>query len=463
MVCEVNLGSSSKTSLVSYVSAFGPNEQPPGRTKRRFLCGSFFARPILLACLVVFPIPGSSQTKESPQAEQPQTAQVPNNSPHTEKKSYPVKFDPTAGGLVASPQAVETSQQTVEYAGMTGTPTGEGKTSKTSELVIAPFPISNPAIGSGIVVVGGYLFPISKADKASPSSMVGGGSFYTSNGSFVWGAGTKLYLHQDRFRIAGAYGQAQLQYDLYGIGNTAGNLGFSLPIKQGGKALLLESLVRVANKLFIGPRFQWRNLDARLSGERSPGVFNIDPVELKSTTASMGFHIQWDLRDSQFYPRTGTLTDVVGDFFQGNLGSDFSYQSYTFAFNKYSGLSPRQVLAFRVFGCATSGRVPFYDLCLMGVHNDIRGYKTGRYRDHLMLTTQAEYRLELPKRFGIAAFFGVGEVAPEVGSFNNENLKPAGGAGIRYTLAKKNHVNLRVDYAVGLQGGGVYMGVTEAF
>jgi len=80
-----------------------------------------------------------------------------------------------------------------------------------------------------------------------------------------------------------------------------------------------------------------------------------------------------------------------------------------------------------------------------------------------MLTTQAEYRLELPKRFGVVAFFGVGEVAHTLGGFNNDNLKPGGGGGIRFTVAKKNHVNLRVDYAAGLQGGGVYMGVTEAF
>jgi outer membrane translocation and assembly module TamA len=81
----------------------------------------------------------------------------------------------------------------------------------------------------------------------------------------------------------------------------------------------------------------------------------------------------------------------------------------------------------------------------------------------MMLTTQAEYRLELPKRFGLVAFFGVGEVAPEIGAFNNKDLKPGGGAGVRFTVAKKNHVNLRIDYAAGLQGGGVYMGVSEAF
>jgi outer membrane protein assembly factor BamA len=293
--------------------------------------------------------------------------------------------------------------------------------------------------------------------------MLGGGSFYTSNGSWLWGAGAKLYFKRDRFRVNGAYGHAQLHYDLYGIGNSAGNLGSSVPINQGGTALLLETLVRVKGKLFLGPRYQRRALNAHFNAENFPPRFNIDPVELKSTASSMGVHIQHDLRDSQFYPAKGTLIDIVGDFFQGNFGSDFSYQSYTFAFNKFASISPRQVFAFRVFGCDTAGHVPFYDLCMLGMHNDIRGYKTGRYRDKLMLTTQVEYRLELPKRFGLAAFFGVGEVAPKLGAFNNDNLKPAGGAGIRYTLAKKNHVNLRVDYATGLQGGGVYMGVSEAF
>ena len=98
---------------------------------------------------------------------------------------------------------------------------------------MALFPISNPALGSEIVLVGGYLFPISKGDMISPNSMVGGGSFYTSNGSWLWGAGTKLYLKEDRSRITGAYGRAQLHYDLYGIGNSAGNLDVSVPIDQG--------------------------------------------------------------------------------------------------------------------------------------------------------------------------------------------------------------------------------------
>jgi len=431
--------------------------------KRQLLRGLSRGGAQLALALFVSSAAVSAQTAERATPKQDQATVAPLPPARSSKKSFPVHFDATPTGLVTTPTAIETTGGNLGSPGKAEQQLPDEKHSKRGEIVVAPFPISNPALGSGLVLVGGYLFPISKKNDESPDSMLGGGSFYTSNGSWLWGAGTKLYLKQDRLRVTAFYGQGQLHYDLYGIGNSAGNLGSSVPIHQGGKALLLETLIRLKNKVFLGPRYQWRSLDAQVKGDNLPPAFNIDATELKSTTSAIGFHLQRDLRDSQFYPTMGTLTDVVGDFFQGTFGSDFSYQTYTFAFNKYSGLSPRQVLAFRVFGCATSGHVPFYDLCLLGMHNDVRGYKTGQYRDKLMLTTQAEYRLQLPKRFGLAAFFGVGEVAPDVGAFNNDNLKPGGGAGIRYTLAKKNHVNLRVDYAVGLQGGGVYMGVSEAF
>lgn len=416
----------------------------------------------LVLCLMLLSHFLNAQVVTAPSTERGQITGSKQGSASQNKKSAVLRIAPTPVEVIPSPTTIESNPPSLLETAPVEKRESRSE-NKTGEIVIAPFPISNPAIGSGLVVVGGYLFPLSKNDSASPDSMIGGGSLYTSSGSWLWGAGAKLYFKQDRFRFTIAYGRAQFNYDLYGIGNSAGNLGLSVPIKQGGTALLLESLIRVKGKFYLGPRYQWRKLDAHFTAENLPPGFNIEPVQLKSTTSALGIHIQRDLRDSQFYPSTGTLTDIVGDFFQGDFGSDFSYQSYTFAFNKFTGISARQVLAFRVFGCATTGTVPFYDLCLLGMHNDIRGYKTGQYRDKLMLTTQAEYRLELPKRFGIAAFFGLGEVSPDLGSFNGDNLKPAGGAGVRFTLAKKNHVNLRVDYAVGLQGGGVYMGVAEAF
>ena len=42
-----------------------------------------------------------------------------------------------------------------------------------------------------------------------------------------------------------------------------------------------------------------------------------------------------------------------------------------------------------------NGRVPFYDQCLLGMSQDLRGYEAGRYRDRRMLAAQAEYRREV--------------------------------------------------------------------
>jgi hypothetical protein len=81
-----------------------------------------------------------------------------------------------------------------------------------------------------------------------------------------------------------------------------------------------------------------------------------------------------------------------------------------------------------------------------------------------MVSTQLEYRLELPKRFGVVAFGGIGEVVPSGDQlFNGKNFLPGGGGGVRFLLNKKYHVNLRADAAIGKNSHTWAMGVGEAF
>jgi outer membrane protein assembly factor BamA len=114
-------------------------------------------------------------------------------------------------------------------------------------------------------------------------------------------------------------------------------------------------------------------------------------------------------------------------------------------------------------GCGVGGEVPFYDLCLFGFSNDLRGYYAGQFRDRRMFATQMEYRLELLSRVGVVGFAGVGGVAPEFSKFRGDELLPAGGGGFRLTVAKKNHINLRLDFGFGRVGHTFSMGVAEAF
>lgn len=99
------------------------------------------------------------------------------------KKSSILQFNTSGGSVVVSPRAVELSGQSASSTESSPQQNADLNVGRKGEIVVAPFPISNPAIGSGIVLVGGYLFPLSKKEDASPNSMIGGGSFYTSSGS----------------------------------------------------------------------------------------------------------------------------------------------------------------------------------------------------------------------------------------------------------------------------------------
>jgi hypothetical protein len=80
-----------------------------------------------------------------------------------------------------------------------------------------------------------------------------------------------------------------------------------------------------------------------------------------------------------------------------------------------------------------------------------------------MLVSQAEYRLEVWRRFGIVLFGGAGEIAPRLGDFNGENVLPGGGIGARYRFTKEEHVNIRFDYAWGKSSHQAYFFIGEAF
>jgi hypothetical protein len=81
-----------------------------------------------------------------------------------------------------------------------------------------------------------------------------------------------------------------------------------------------------------------------------------------------------------------------------------------------------------------------------------------------MVSTQLEYRLELPKRFGVVGFAGIGEVVPGGDQlFDSKNLLPGGGGGVRFLFSKKYHVNLRADAAIGKNSHSWAMGIGEAF
>jgi hemolysin activation/secretion protein len=157
------------------------------------------------------------------------------------------------------------------------------------------------------------------------------------------------------------------------------------------------------------------------------------------------------------------LFDATADFFDQSIGSRRQYQYYKVAYNAYRAIGDKQVLAYRGMICSANQRAPFYDLCMFGYDNDLRGYTAGEFQNRRMFATQAELRRQLKGRFAIVGFGGVGSIARRWNEFRSDQLLPAVGAGLRFNLDKKNRINYRIDWAVGRAGHTLSIGVGEAF
>jgi hypothetical protein len=393
------------------------------------------------------------------------------------QESRPTKDSGAAPGAGPTPAARESSPESVQKTDAAEQETPNEKKDKDEEkkkgkkknpsrgsIVVAPLPASSPAIGSGIIPVLGYIFPFSKKDKVSPPSTVGVAGLITDNGSRGFAVGGQLFLKENTYEITAGFVRGNVNYNIYGNGIAA---SLKLPLKQTGDAVLGEFLRRVGWKFFVGPRF----ISGRSVITLQPSSINGVPIPadlgIHTNLNAIGTRLTRDTRPNHFYPVSGTFFSFTSDFFSQALNSKYSFQSYRTQFDKYWSLSKKQVIAYDGYFCATGGKPPFYGNCIYGTNNELRGYTAGRYFTRYMLATQLEYRLVLPKRFGLVVFGGVGGVMPGGSQLlqraQNSHFLPDGGGGLRFELSKKYHVNLRADIAQGRDGHTFGMGVGEAF
>lgn len=332
-----------------------------------------------------------------------------------------------------------------------------------NEFLFAPIPSYKPSFGFGLQVMLGYLFSLNTNDKVSPPSSIMGMGYIAENGSWLAGGGGRFFLKEDEYRLSGGVFTGRVNYDFAGVGTVAGESGQTVPIKQNLTTVIAEPLVQIAPHLYLGPRYLYANMHATVDLSTISDPSAPPEAQLESTQSMIGAHLQYDTRDSVFYPRRGILLDLHAEFHDPAWGDDFTYQVYKFYYNQYFSLGERQVLAVRGAAQVDDGDVPYYSLATIGRGPDLRGYEYGQFQDKSLLAAQAEYRLELTKRFGAVAFAGLGEVAPTISQYSLNDILPSVGGGLRYVLAAKNHVALRLDFAWGRDDGKVYFTVGEAF
>jgi outer membrane protein assembly factor BamA len=328
--------------------------------------------------------------------------------------------------------------------------------------LVVPIPISNPTIGSGLALAGAMFF---KTDEQSSSSLVGLGTFYTSNGSKGLGGMTDVSFDQDIYRVKASGGYASVNYDFYGVGNAAGSSGRFVPINQAGNLFQLLFVGRVAPHFYVGG--QMRSISIR-TGFKLPDVAgeildNGGPLsKLDTNISTLGVAAIYDSRNKDYSPTGGSLVDADFDIGIHSLIASNDYMRTTVSYSRYDELADGLVLASHASLCGTGGNVPIFELCLMGSNNDIRGYGVGQYQDKAMFTEQEELRVHVFWRFGFVAFAGLGSVAPSIDKFSK--ILGAGGVGVRFLASEDYGVNIGIDAAVNAAGKSTYyIQVGEAF
>ena len=328
------------------------------------------------------------------------------------------------------------------------------------DVVVAPIPISNPTVGSGLAVM---VMPFYHLGPESPLSNTAVAAGITSSGSWGVGVAQSTRLRGDKLRLDGFLGYADLRYRFYGAGADAGTTGTSVPLIQKATAFAPELLLQVAKRTFVGVRYRGVRVETALeSGSLPPAIAAVLPGSITITSSGFGPRAMLDTRDNDMSPSAGVLIDLRANFAEEAFGSDFTYQTYELSGNTYRRAGPG-VVALRASACQASDRTPLFDLCLFGANNDLRGYEVGRYRDRALIAAQAEYRFPVAGRWGGVVFGGWGKVARSFSDMGAVPDLPSIGAGVRWLASEKARVNLSLDVAQGRDGGSVYVYVKESF
>lgn len=215
--------------------------------------------------------------------------------------------------------------------------------------------------------------------------------------------------------------------------------------------------------LRLGPRLDLRAEEIR---DRTPGgALDAGVIEGWNgySAISVGGGVTWDTRDGTFWPRRGTLAQAWYVFAPDVVGDHATFGRGVLELRHFLPLGRRGVvLGLHGQAEGVHGDPPFTLLPKLGSTRFLRGIREGRYRDRFLWATQAELRVPIRGRFSATAFGAIGDVSPDLGRFEAEHVKVAGGAGLRIRLTDQG-ANIRIDGAVSRFGPELYVLVLEAF
>lgn len=338
-------------------------------------------------------------------------------------------------------------------------------------FVAVPLITYDPAMKTGFGANVLYFFKVNSDDELSPPSVMAVTGAYSTNNSYYFVPMAKLYWNQNMNRATFLIGTANVNNNFdYDYEGDDLNLVFS----EMRYFVTLEYSRKIVSDFYFGVLYLGtKTLYKFNEGTDEENDFTEDFFKQNGITdnfvSSIGLNFSFDSRDYPYYPTSGFDMSIRPKLNAGWLGSENDFVDTDYELKYYMSIAKNQILAFSVAGGFATGDVPFDGYQIYGLQNNLRGYPTGKYKGRNMIASQAEYRLNFYKRWGAVAFAGSGRIWGSDEDEDGEeafgkNWLPSIGGGLRYMVSEEKRINLRLDYARGVDGSqGFYLGVMEAF
>jgi len=333
----------------------------------------------------------------------------------------------------------------------------------TASLVVLPViyytPETRLAFGAGGIIT----FRPKGSSAADLPSYFQALAVYTQNKQFTLSLEPRLYLNGRSFLLTGLFELTKFPNKFWGIGfdtPASAEENFTTA-KQALQFTFQKRIVPRAN-IYFGLTYYFEHtklLKFDPEGQLASGHI----IGWKGGLLSgLGVIFSLDSRDKIYSPSRGNYFQVSSLVFNRLVASQYDFFKFKADLRHYLPLGKSRVLALQCVFQAVPGTTPFSSLSLLGGDSLMRGYYSGRYRDKVLLAGQAECRLPLWWRFGLAGFAGLGGVADSVGCLSAAKFKYSYGFGFRFRLDREGAV-LRMDFGFGKGTWGLYFTAGQAF
>jgi hypothetical protein len=325
-------------------------------------------------------------------------------------------------------------------------------------LVVAPIPISNPTLGTGLVAVTAYFYAQTEEQKkVQPASISGIAAMYTSNDSKAVAIAQQNYWSNNNWRFTGVVGAADFRLPLLAPDQSSNGQSVDWQIDGG---FLLARLSRKLRGSWYGGGFT-RLIDADQAIQTGAPPDPDAGIDLTDNVRAVGLGVtfEFDTRDLPGNAFRGRYLKVEGLFNDERIGSQRTYQNYSFALRSYHELSDSLVLAWEAQSCNRAGQVPLWDACRIS----LRGFATTDYLAKATASAQVEARWRMSKRWGLVGFGGAGYASTSFSDIRENEPIPSYGVGLRFSVLPAKRVNMRLDYARSTKSDAIHFSVGEAF